>query len=115
MARERKYGWNGELPAKEVSGQALIVLNGLRAAPDALRTGKEWTETIGGELKTKQDPYRVVLYYILILKSKGCIRTAEHDIEAVTKNGDIKHEVTVRTTATVEDRGMAVDEEVETE
>lgn len=113
MAKERRYGWNGELPAKQVSGQALIVLNGLRAEPDTLKTGKQWTETIGGELRTRQDPYRVVLYYILILKSKGCVRTEEFDIDAVTKNADVKHAVTVRTASTVDERHVVEEPKVE--
>lgn len=104
MAKERLYGWNGELPAKPVSGQALIVLNGLRNDPDSLRGGHDWADIIGPNLATRQDPYRVVLYYILILKSKGCVRTNEFDINAVTKNGDVKHGITVKTNAMVEER-----------
>ena len=104
MAKERKYGWNGELPEKPVSGQALIVLNGLREDPESLRTGHEWAEKIGGNLATRQDPYRVVLYYILILKNKGCIRTNEYDINAVTKIETGKHAITVKTQATVDER-----------
>jgi len=103
MAKERKYGFNGELPAKTPSGQALIVLNGLREEPTAMRTGKEWTETIGPRLATRQDPYRVVLYYILILKNKGVVRTEEFDIDAVTKDAatSTRHAVTVRSAASV--------------
>lgn len=112
MAKERLYGWNGELPAKAAGGQKAIVLAGLRAEPDTLRTGKEWAEIIGPELKTRQDPYRVVLYYILILKGDGCIRTNEFDIHAVTRNADVKHGIVVRTAATVEDRGT-IEEPVE--
>ena len=104
MAKERLYGWNGELPAKEVSGQKAIVLRGLRNEPGVLRTGKVWTETIGPELKTKQDAYRVVLYYILILKNEGCVRTNEYDITATTKTEAGKHGITVKTQATVEER-----------
>lgn len=104
MAKERLYGWNGELPEKPVSGQALIVLNGLRSEPDSLKTGKVWAESIGPQLATRQDPYRVVLYYILILKNKGCVRTNEYDINAVTKDADGRHAVTVRTAAVVDER-----------
>jgi hypothetical protein len=104
MAKSRLYGWNGELTEKPLSGQALIVFNGMRAEPDAMKTGHGWTESIGKQLATRQDPYRVVLYYILILKNRGVIRTNEFDINAVTKNGDTKHAVTVKTAATVEAR-----------
>ena len=101
MAKERKYGWNGELPAKTPSGQALIVLNGLREEPEAMKTGKEWAEQIGPRLATRQDPYRVVLYYILIFKNLGIIRTEEFDINAVTKKDDVKHAITVKSAASV--------------
>lgn len=114
MAKERMYGWNGEMPAKEQSGQAAIVLRGLRNEPDVLRTGHQWAEIIGPELKTRQDPYRVVLYYILILKGKGCVRTNEFDIDAVTKKEDVKHGVTVRTRATVDERAPVAEPEAET-
>lgn len=113
MARERKYGWNGELPAKELSGQALIVLNALRAEPEQLRTGHEWTAIIASDLKTKQDPYRVVLYYLMVLKSKGCIRTNEFDIDAVTVNESTKHGITVKTESGVIEREVV--DEVEDE
>lgn len=104
MAKERLYGWNGEMPAKEVGGQSAIVLRGMRNDPTALRTGHEWAEIIGPDLKTRQDPYRVVLYYILILKNKGCVRTNEYDINAVTRNEDVKHGITVKTNAMVAER-----------
>jgi len=104
MSKERMYGWNGELPVKELGGQQAIVFRGLRAEPNVLKTGHEWTESIGPELKTKQDPYRVVLYYILILKSKGLIRTNEFDINAVTRNESVRHGIVVKTQAAVEER-----------
>lgn len=109
MAKERKYGWNGEFPAKEQSGQARIVFNVIKGAKDEMHTGHEWTEIVGNELSTRQDPYRVVLYYILILKGMGCIRTNEYDINAVTRKDDIKHGITVRTAATVEERHSVID------
>lgn len=102
MAKARLYGWNGERPAKAVSGQKQIVLFGLSKDKDAMRTGKEWAEIIGPDIATRQDPYRVVLYYILGLKNEGCIRTAERDIEAITVNADVKHGVVVKTDSAVE-------------
>jgi len=105
MAKERRYGWNGENPAKDLSGQAKIVFDVLKGAADELHTGREWTEIVGTELRTRQDPYRVVLYYILILKNRGLIRTSEFDINAVTKSPElVKHGITVKTAAHVEER-----------
>lgn len=108
MAKERKYGWNGEMPAKELGGQAKIVFDVLKGAKDELHTGHEWTDIVGNELRTRQDPYRVVLYYILILKNRGLIRTNEFDIAAVTKKDEVRHGITVKTAATVEERVIEV-------
>lgn len=106
MAKERMYGWNGEEPAKTAAGQKAIVLRGMKERSEELHTGHEWAELIGPELRTRQDPYRVVLYYILILKNEGVVRTNEFDINAVTRKDDVKHGITVRTAATVEERGV---------
>ncbi len=104
MSKERMYGWNGEMPAKEVGGQCKIVLDGLRAEPEVLRGGHAWAEIIGKNLRTKQDPYRVVLYYILILKSKGVIRTNEFDIVGTTKTEETgKHQIVVKTRSGVDE------------
>lgn len=102
MAKARLYGWNGERPAKPVSGQKQIVLFGMSTRKDELHTGHDWAELIGGDLKTKQDPYRVVLYYILRLKTDGCIRTAEREIVAVTRNDEGRHAVNVKTDTAVQ-------------
>src|SRR5258705_10775345 len=102
MAKSRLYGWNGELPEKPLSGQALIVFNGMKGEPEKMKTGQGWTESIGKVLATRQDPYRVVLSYILILKARGVIKTSEYDINAITRNGAEKHAVTVKTPASVE-------------
>lgn len=104
MSRERLYGWNGELPAKSPSGQKQIVLKGLRDHKDELHTGHEWADIIGPSLATSQDAYRVVLYYIIILKGDGCIRTDEFDINATTRTETGKHGVTVKVSGRVEER-----------
>jgi hypothetical protein len=91
------YGWNGERPAKPVSGQKALVLRGLAQHRGEVKSGHEWATIIGPGLATRQDPYRVVLYYILLLKKDGCVRTVEQDIEAVTVNEDVKHAIVVRT------------------
>lgn len=108
MAKERLYGWNGEYPDKPLSGQALIVFNVLKGAKDEMWTGHDWTDIVGTELRTTQDPYRVVLYYILILKNKGCIRTVERDINATTKvvtdTETRRHGVTVRQIPVTDER-----------
>ena len=104
MAKSRLYGWNGERPAKAVTGQKQIVLFGLSSDPDAMHTGRGWADIIGPNLATRQDPYRVVLYYILGLKAEGCVRTAEREIDAVTTKNAARHAVTVKTDSTVQER-----------
>jgi hypothetical protein len=103
MARARMYGWNGETPAKPVSGQKQIVLFTLSLRPDEMHTGHEWTEIVmaNGGVATKQDPYRVVLYYLLELKKEGCVKTAEKPIEAVTVSDGSAHKATVTTVSEV--------------
>ena len=105
MSKERMYGWNGEYPSKELGGQCKVVFDHLRSEPDVLRTGHQWSEAFGHQLRTKQDPYRVILYYIIILKADGVIRTNEFDINAVTKTAEcLKHGITVKTQATIDER-----------
>ena len=114
MARSRQYAWNGEVPAKSLVGQAQVVMFGLSSAKDAdgnplFLTAKAWTGVIGPQLKTRQDPYRVVLYYIIGLKKLGVIATREFDIDAITKtpDTDTKHAVTVHTESAVQEREFA--------
>jgi hypothetical protein len=110
MSKERLYGWNGELPVKSMSGQAAIIFRGLQAEPEAMFTGHEWADKLGPSLATRQDPYRVVLYYIVIFKGQGLIRTNEFDINRVTRTSEnLKHAITVRTQATVDERYSIVD------
>lgn len=112
MAKARLYGWNGELPDKELGGQGKIVFDVLRHAPDEMWTAKEWTDIVGSELRTTQDPYRVVLYYILILKNKGCVRTVEREIDATTREKETRtrHRVTVGQTPHVKAGDVLLDE-----
>ena len=107
MAKERMYGWNGELPAKEPSGQKAIVLREMRK-DGGMHGGHDWAEIIGPELRTRQDPYRVVLYYILILKNEGVVKTNEFDINAVTREVEqlTKHGITVKTNSEVKEREL---------
>lgn len=109
MSKERLYGWSGEMPVKELGGQAAIVFRGLQARPEELMTGHDWADIIGPSLRTRQDAYRVVLYYIIIFKGKGLIRTNEYDINATTRKDAVKHGITVRTNATIDERYSVVE------
>lgn len=92
---ERLYGLTGKIPAKQLAGQAALVfaaMGGDTGLAPEFKTAKEWTtlvEKIGSEdptreLKTRQDPYRVVLYYILIFKKRELVVSRDQIIETPT-------------------------------
>jgi hypothetical protein len=77
------------------------------------KTGKEWAKLAEGKFATRQDPYRVVLYYIIIFKGQGLIVTDEFDIDAVTKKDGMKHAVTVVTRGAVNEGDVIIEPAVE--
>jgi hypothetical protein len=62
--------------AKEPRGQAALVLEALATAPGP-QTIAEITESIKDNLVTRQDPERVVAYYITMFKKSGIVATAK--------------------------------------
>lgn len=89
---ERLYGLTGKTPAKPFVGQAALVfaaMGGSTGVAPEFKTAKAWTEDVvkAGtdnpvlELKTRQDPYRVVLYYILIFKKRELVVSRDPVIE----------------------------------
>ena len=64
----------------QMKGQARIVFDDLREHP-APRLAKEIEKSCGHKIVTRQDVFRVVLYYILVFKSKGIISTFEPNVE----------------------------------
>lgn len=72
----RVYGLTEKAPEKPLSGQAKAIYDGMKAL-GGFHSGKEWTEVLKSEFKTRQDPYRVVLYYLLILKDRGLVAAQE--------------------------------------
>lgn len=101
MSRERLYGLSGVKLKKPLSGQALLVFQGMNERVDgkdsahAFKTPKEWTVKIGPKLVTRQDTYRVVLYYILIFKNRGLVAVREQEpvIDEVTAGEEIPDEM----------------------
>lgn len=82
MAKARLYSINPvalETRKKYVSGlkgQAKIVFDELMANREP-RLAVEVEKACGSKLVTKQDTLRVVLYYIIVFKSKGLITALE--------------------------------------
>ena len=86
----RTYQWNGKAPAKPVSGQKQIILHALSARKDEAHTGRDWAALIGPDLKTRQDPYRVVLYYLLILNKDGVLTVQDGAPNAIVKGTELE-------------------------
>ena len=63
-------------PRKPINGQALVVWNHMSSTPELAKTILARVVE-SGQLKTTQDKYRVVLYYILVFKSKGLVEAVE--------------------------------------
>ena len=84
MAKARLYSLNTEVIAAgkakkyvaELKGQAKIVYDDLRSVPEP-RLAVDVEKSCGHRIVTRQDPFRVVLYYILVFKSKGIITVTE--------------------------------------
>jgi hypothetical protein len=78
MAKARLYAFNGTEPKNAVRGQAAVVLAELkRDTTPRLATDIAETVASSGELKTRQDILRVVLYYIIIFKNRGMVSATE--------------------------------------
>jgi hypothetical protein len=62
-----------------LKGQAKVVMDGLMAEEGPV-LAKDLAEklTFPG---SKQDPYRVTLYYIIVFKGKGLVRAVEPEVE----------------------------------
>lgn len=83
--RARLYNLvEGKKPRREPSGQALRVLQELRADTEP-RTAQAIDEAIAksdSPHKTRQDSLRVTLYYILVFKKQGLVQATEQPVEA---------------------------------
>lgn len=81
---KRTYGLTGQAPEKPLSGQAKVIFDGMTAmSKDGVHEfldAKAWTELLKGTFKTRQDEYRVVLYYLLTFKKRGLV--ASREVEA---------------------------------
>ena len=67
-----------ELAGKEfpaIAGQGALIKAALEKRGTA--TAAEITSDIDGRLQTKQEPHRVVTYYMLMWKSKGLVKAGK--------------------------------------
>lgn len=95
MAKARLYSLNMEVVKNatgktksyvaNLKGQAKIVFDEMRENQKP-RLAVEIEKACGHKIQTRQDVFRVVLYYILVFKSKGIISTFEPDVENENEN-----------------------------
>ncbi len=74
---ERKYQVTGKAPKKAFTGQAEVIFKEMTENKDLSLTGTEWTARLNGKFATRQDPYRVVLYYLIIFRKNGLVNAVE--------------------------------------
>ena len=60
-------------PKNELRGQAAVILNHLSENKDKSFTIESLTEATKSNIVTRQDPERVVAYYLSIFKKKGLV------------------------------------------
>jgi hypothetical protein len=83
MATQRKFTFNAaKLPEGHVfRGQAKVIVNHLSANPG--QTVKEMTAAIGSFEGSRQDPERVVGFYMTVWKKKGWVKAVDAEVAEV--------------------------------
>ena len=83
MAKARLYVLN-QIPAKasELKGQAAVVFRHLEAQNGEPKLAADIAAQVeaSGELKTRQDILRVVLYYIIVFKGRGWVNALDQEV-----------------------------------
>jgi len=70
-------------PKQELRGQAAVVLEAIEAREDG-GTIEQLGHDVTGTLVTRQDPERVVAYYLCIFKKQGLVRATKPEVEVET-------------------------------
>ena len=78
----RMYALTGKTPKTSFKGQAARVYRELTTTPELAVTVNERIVKSDDPFKTRQDSYRVTLYYILIFKKQGLVAAFEPPTEA---------------------------------
>jgi len=73
----RLYSRTSKTPKNPLRGQAERVYRDLSATPELATVVSERIAKSADPLKTRQDPYRVTLYYILVFKNQGLVQAHE--------------------------------------
>ena len=92
----RTYALTNKAPEKPLSGQALAIYDGMKKASEdageyVALDGKAWTEKLKDSFKTRQDAYRVVLYYLLIFKKRGLVEVREVEPPVAETEPETEH------------------------
>lgn len=75
--KARLYAKTGIAPKNTFKGQAARVWEELRDEPELATAVNERIEKSDNPFKTRQDSYRVTLYYILVFKKQGLVAAHE--------------------------------------
>lgn len=73
----RLYAKTAKTPKSPLRGQAERVWNELTKTPELATVISERITSSATPLVTRQDPYRVTLYYILVFKNQGLVAAHE--------------------------------------
>ena len=65
--------------AKEIRGQAAVILKHLDSNPETSFTIESLTNAVKANIVTRQDPERVVAYYLSIFKKRGLVKAERPD------------------------------------
>jgi hypothetical protein len=76
------YARTNVAPKSELKGQAAVVFSELGSTPELATT---INERVAPKLKTRQDPLRVTLYYLIIFKNRGIVAASEQPAEVVAE------------------------------
>lgn len=79
----RLYAKTGKAPKTALRGQAARVFAEMSATPELATVINERIVKSATPFVTRQDPYRVTLYYILVFKSAGLVAAHENIVAEV--------------------------------
>lgn len=91
MAENKTVFIRSEKEASALKGQAAVVLGALESMTDQKGTIEAVTKVATGNLTTRQDPERVVAYYLCIFKKQGIV-TAERPVTVAVAAPEVKGE-----------------------
>jgi hypothetical protein len=87
--KARLYARTDATPKNALRGQAARVFAELTTTPELAVTVNDRIVASDNPFKTRQDPYRVTLYYILVFKKAGLVASSEPLAETIAEPIDL--------------------------